>query len=262
MTTGTGYYIYAIGDAEALAELDGIPGIDDTAVVPVTHGQLSALTSVVHLDSFSTVQQATAVTETSWLAHAVRAHERVALQALDRGPVLPMRFGTVYARGADVQDMLRRRHAALLAELHRLAGATEWSLKVRIEQSTDQPAEAPSAAGSGTAWLLARQAALQARSQRTDRLTECVEQVRAELAPQVRDIAVSRPLDGATDTVRIWLLADDAERLAAALEPVRARWSPAGCTLELTGPWPPYHFLRGDALEPVTTPTGQPEVRP
>jgi len=275
MSTTTGHYIYAIGDAQALAHLHDLSGIDDTAVVAVTHGQLSALTSVVDLQAFSAAQQADEATETGWLADALRAHERVALHALDRGPVLPMRFGTVYAHGAEVHEMLQQRHAVLLAELRWLAGATEWSLKLHLAGGADQPAGTRTAGGtdqstgtssepaSGTAWLQARQAALQARHQRTDQLTECVGQVRAELATQVRDIAVSRPLNGATDTVRIWLLADDAERLAAALEPVRARWSAAGCTLELTGPWPPYHFLRGDALEPASAPTtGQPEVRP
>jgi hypothetical protein len=149
MSTTTGHYIYAIGDAQALADLDGLPGIDDTAVVPVTHGELAALTSVVDLQAFSAAQQATETSETSWLAHAVRAHERVALHALDRGPVLPMRFGTVYARGADVHDMLQRRQAALLTELRRLAGATEWSLKVSLASDAGQPTGTPAEAASG-----------------------------------------------------------------------------------------------------------------
>jgi Gas vesicle synthesis protein GvpL/GvpF len=242
-----GYYVYVIGEAQLLAGLDGFPGIDDAPVTPVTHGRLSALTSVVGLDAFHAAQQAREVSETGWLAQAVRAHERVALHALDRAPVLPMRFGTVYPNGADVSALLQRHQASLLDELERLAGGTEWSLKVSVVDAA-RDAEHPSAAetGSGTAWLLARQAALHARQQQADRLADCVEQLRAELAGQVRDIVVSRPLSGASDAARMWLLVNDVERLHDTFESVRARQHDVA--LELTGPWPPYHFVRTDAL--------------
>jgi hypothetical protein len=223
-------------------------------VTPVTHGRLSALTSVVGLDAFQDAQQAREVSETGWLAQAVRAHERVALQALDRTPVLPMRFGTVYPTGADVSALLQRHQASLLDELRRLAGGTEWSLKVSVAAPDAEPAHG-SETGSGTAWLQARQAALHARQLQAGRLADCVEQLRAELAGQVRDIAVSRPLSGATDTARIWLLVDDVERLHDTFESVRTRRSDVA--LELTGPWPPYHFVRTDALhdaDPVAQP--------
>jgi hypothetical protein len=242
-----GYYVYLIGAARLLAEFDGLPGIDDAPVTPVTHDRLSALTSVVGLAAFSAVQEAREVSETGWLAQAVRAHERVALHAIEYGPVLPMRFGTVYPTSTEVGTLLQRHHASLLGELDRVAGATEWSLKVSVSEPASG-LDPMSDTGSGTAWLLARQAALHAHRQQADKLSECVAQLRAELGPQVRDIAVSRPLDGATDAVRMWLLVDDAERLHAAFEPVRERQLAAGFALQLTGPWPPYHFVRTDAL--------------
>jgi hypothetical protein len=242
-----GYYVYLIGATRLLAELDGLPGIDDAPVTPVTHERLSALTSVVGLDAFSAAQQAREVSETGWLAQAVRAHERVALHALECGPVLPMRFGTVYPNSADVGTLLQRHQASLLGELDRVAGAAEWSLKVSVAEPAPGVDQA-SDTGSGTAWLLARQAALHAHQQRADRLSDCVERLRTELGPRVRDIAVSRPLDGATDAVRMWLLVDDVERLHAAYEPLREHQHAAGFALQLTGPWPPYHFVRTDAL--------------
>src|SRR3954452_18227014 len=246
--TEFGCYVYAVGEARLLAGLTGLAGIDEAPVTLAVRGRVCGLTSRLGVDAFRTAQQPGAVTETSWLAHAVRAHERVALQALQRAPVLPMRFGTMYATAEDVGAMLQRHETALLAELHRLSGATEWSLKVSLADTGGQLAEAPTTAGSGTAWLLSRQAALRAREQRDDRLTACVERLQADLAAQAREILLTRPASGATDTVRMWLLVDDAAQFTAAFEAARAHHTATGCTLELTGPWPPYHFVRTEAL--------------
>ena len=46
----------------------------------------------------------------------------------------------------------------------------------------------------------------------------------------------------------MWLLVDDAAQFTAAFEAARAHQTATGCTLELTGPWPPYHFVRTEAL--------------
>ncbi|MFL6163167.1 MAG: GvpL/GvpF family gas vesicle protein [Jatrophihabitantaceae bacterium] len=252
-TDGTGYYVYVIGQTRLLASVDGLAGIDDAPVTPVTHGELCALTSAVNLAAFRAAQQAREVSETGWLAQAVRAHERVALRASDRAAVLPMRFGTVYAHVAEVTAVLRRHHHSLLAELRRLTGVAEWSVKVRLAEpagGAERTASTDAAADTGTSWMLARQAALQARQRRADRLAAGVEQVRAALTAQVRDIAVSRPVSGAADAVRMWLLVDEPDRFAAAFEAVRARQHDV--VLELTGPWPPYHFVRADTVHEDT----------
>src|SRR4051794_19584588 len=111
-----GCYVYVVGEAVALAGLNGLAGIDGAPVKATVRGRLCGLTSMVSIDAFRTAQQPGAVSETSWLAHAVRAHERVALQATERAPVLPMRFGTMYATVDEVGAMLQRHETALLAE--------------------------------------------------------------------------------------------------------------------------------------------------
>jgi hypothetical protein len=255
-----GHYVYAVGEATSLATLDGLSGIDDAPVTCVVAEALCAVTSTVRVSAFRDAQRAAEVSETSWLAGAVRAHERVVLGAGERGSVLPMRFGTLYAQRADVEAMLQLHHAALRAELRRLAGSTEWRLTVRVTDSAERlPQDEPTAPAmeqqpaSGTAWMLSRQAALQARESHADRLSERVAGLRDEFAAQVRDVAVSRPASSAGDTMRMWLLVDDVARLHAAVEAVRTREQSKGLSVELTGPWPAYHFVRTDALQEATS---------
>lgn len=247
--SGLGHYVYAIGAAPPLTDVTELTGIEDAPVHCVVAGRLCALTSAVRMQAFQAAQQAAEVTETGWLAGAVRAHERVALHALERAPVLPMRFGTVYASLDDVHAMVRRHHESLLAELRRLAGGTEWCLTVRVADPPGTAAApdtmpAVAAAASGTAWLLSRQAALQARELQADQLAEHVEQLRVTLAAHTRDIVVSRS-GGGNDAMRIWLLVDDVPQLHTVVDELSAR---TDAQLELTGPWPAYHFVRADAL--------------
>jgi hypothetical protein len=250
-STGLGHYVYAVGDAAAFAGLPELTGIEDAPVTCAVVGRLCGLTSTVSVQAFRAAQQAAEVSETGWLAGAVRAHERVALHALERAPVLPMRFGTVYSSLDDVHAMLQRHQSSLLAELQRLAGGTEWCLTVRVADSPDHendsvhgaPNEVQPAA-SGTAWLLSRQAALQARELHAGRLTEHVERLRVGLAAHTRDIVVSRS-GGGTDLLRMWLLVDDVPKLRAAVDELSTH---TDAHLELTGPWPAYHFVRADAL--------------
>jgi len=274
MTDTTAHYVYALGDAAALTQLDEaalheltlhestlhestlhestlhestlheLTGIDGAPVRCVVAGRLCGLTSAVSVPAFQGAQQATDVSETGWLAGAVRAHERVILQALSCTSVLPMRFGTVYPQPQDVHAMLRRHQASLLAELHRLAGSTEWCLTVHADGAAvaPEPADADADAGaSGTAWLLSRQAALRERTSRTDRLTELIDRLGTALAPHIRELVVSQP--GAPGSRRMWLLVDEVARLQAAVAELQAN-QPGQLRLELTGPWPAYHFVR------------------
>jgi hypothetical protein len=103
---------------------------------------------------------------------------------------------------------------------------------------------------SGTAWLLSRQAALQARERRTERLTDGVERLRTALSPHARDIVVSQPANSSSGVMRLWLLVDDVPRLHAAVDDLRTHQR--GVRIELTGPWPAYHFVRADALQDDT----------
>lgn len=257
--TETAQYVYAVGEATALTEPAGstLTGIDGAAVTCTVADRLCALTSAVSVPAFQAAQQAHDVSETGWLAGAVRAHERVILQALAGSSVLPMRFGTVYSTSADVHAMLRLHQTALLAELRRLAGGTEWCLTVRTDDSAtadDGAVDSPTAdngaadsAASGTAWLLSRQAALRERASRTDRVAELLDRLRGSLAPHVRETVVSRT--AGTGSARLWLLVDDVARLRDAVAELSERGYPQ---LELTGPWPVYHFVRTDTLHDST----------
>src|SRR5207237_7656274 len=60
----------------------------------------------------------------------VGAHQRVLATTLPDGPVLPVRFGTVVAGRAEVEELLQRLGPEIREAIERFRGRTEWGVKV------------------------------------------------------------------------------------------------------------------------------------
>jgi hypothetical protein len=176
------------------------------------------------------------------LAAAAHAHDGVLARFVD-APVLPLPLGTVVADDDAVHALLDRHGSALAAELERLTGTAEFSVTVRtVEQAPEADA---AAAASGKDYLEGRRAA---RARREDRWAD-QERLAAELHGPLAACAVdavevpSRPLEDAVPPLLhgVYLIADDArDRFGSTVAYLRGEHPDA--IVEVTGPWPPYHF--------------------
>lgn len=138
--------------------------------------------------------------------------------ALETGSDMALSWGIARSDGIE---------AALL----RLAGARQLSLDLRA--APDRPGQA---AAGGADWLKRRAAAMRQRTAALEALRRGVEDACAGIA--LRDRRAHPRQDG----LRLHLLFDRAA-VPAALEALRQGLRPLpGCTLTVTGPWPPYDF--------------------
>jgi hypothetical protein len=250
--TAIAQYAYLVADSEALPALD-LQGVDGAPVTRVHFGQLTALTSPVRVAPFRHAATSD-VHDSSWLAGALRAHDAIASEVVQRVGVLPMRFGTMFASTTALARALAQHHDALSAELDRLGRATEWAVKIddpsaREHAAATEPAAAPSggiptqSSETGTAWMLRRQQALVRRQERRSDFGEDVENLRVALCAQARDVVVTPArLSDDRRAVTLSFLVDDASAFRTAFATAQAR--AAGLHIRMTGPWPPYHFVR------------------
>jgi hypothetical protein len=196
----------------------------------------------------------------------VRSHNRVIEAIHARQPVLPAKFGSVYARAEDIVTALRSARDTLLPQLHRLEGRDEWAVHlyadsavVRDTIATVDPAirrlrDEHAAARPGRAYFLEQQL--------RDAVTAATEQALLALAQQAFDRLVVHavtwqvspvgPLPDAGAEVEIlrasFLVSrDDADWF---MEEVRgAAGIGEGLRAECSGPWPPYSFAAWDEKE-------------
>jgi Gas vesicle synthesis protein GvpL/GvpF len=176
-------------------------------------------------------------------------HETVVEALMDRGTVLPMRFGTLVEGPDEVGSFLRDRAAQLTRALARVRGAVEIGVRVAVAPEVAEPAVAPEVAeppppaatddaGPGAAYMLAR-----LRGERRD--AAIVGRVSESLAPLAREhVSMANPrrrasLSSAYLVERRGL--DAFTERASALEEELG-----GVTVACTGPWPPYSFTSGE----------------
>lgn len=251
------------------------PGIDGGEVRRIVVGDIAALVST--LDSAGYVPDAVAecVLDPEWLTPRAVAHDTMVTWASDVGPVVPLPMWVMFANSEGVAAMLETRGALLRKEIGVVRGAREYGVRVSGDRNVLADAvmsldpelaaleQQAQAASPGQAYLLRRKLAVARKQSARDAVGRVASEIHAVLTDVARASAIrsrqnadggGQPnliLDGA------YLVADeqyDDFRLAltqliqryGASETAAQAGSMAGCDFEFTGPWPPYHFVRGN----------------
>src|SRR5215204_5846088 len=269
---GRAFYVYCVGEAEALAPLfdaelpDAIE--EDSGLEAVEAEGLTAVVSAVPLEVYGEGALVERLTDAAWMATRALRHQRVAEHFARRAAVAPLRFGSIYLRREGVERMLAERGAQLREVLGRLGGREEWGLNVFVERARLREEVArlsvrlreldvrAAASTPGQAYLLRK---------KIEGLRD--EETRAETR-RVAQEAERRLAEACDGAARLRVLKDEAAEqgeLAARLaflvrregfdafrdaaEQLAAEYTPLGFHFELTGPWPAYNFAVVDGEE-------------
>ena len=275
--TQLGWYLYGItrrAPLEALlAEVDaGVSaeagGMRDHAA-PLELLECSGLAAVVRpvlLADFSRPIMEERLRNASDVEAIVRAHNRVIEAIHARQPILPARFGMVYADPDDIVSAVRPVCDTLDARLHRLQDCDEWAVHVYADRALVRATVAKvddtirflraqgATARPGRAYFIERQVrdrlefatsqALLTIAQRTfDRLARCALGGKLSPAGSAGDAA------GELEILRAAFLVarDRAERFETEMRSTADAGDGLRC--ESSGPWPPYSFAAWEGEE-------------
>jgi hypothetical protein len=248
-----GLWAYGVLDGDA-ADPPERRGVDPAHEVElIRHAGLAAVVSQVPLDAFDERGLQEALEDLDRLEVLARAHERVLDEALRGGAVVPFRMCTIYESPGRVQEMLARERDHLTAALRRLRGMEEWGVKAYAVGGVDdgQTAE-PS---SGTDYLSLKRADREAAEIARQAVDAAAEAVHAGLRERAADAVLSPPQtgplaghEGEMVLNAAYLVAEaDVDGFRALVAELAARHAREGLELELTGPWPAYHFSEAAA---------------
>lgn len=221
-------YAYAITDDACAAPAD-VRGLDDRPLITRRIGAIAAICTEHDL------RQVTPTPEHLW------RHEAV-VEAVMRhcDAVLPARFGTIFAAGDALHDVLARHGDALSAGLRRVRGCVELGLRVLWQPPEHEPPPIEWKS-SGRAYMLARLADERRRRDMRQQGERLATALHDALAPLARD-STRRVLPTADVLLSsAYLVARDAADTFAARARALSSAHPA-LRLLCTGPWPPYHF--------------------
>ena len=230
-------YVYAIVGRDASLPACSPPEVPELELIPWR--ELAAVTG-------RTVDECTPVT-----VEAVVRHEAIVEAVRREGPALPVRFGTVFRNAESVASALAERYEPLTADLDRLGDKVEmsltalWSTQPAGDLSANEMPNgaAPERQGAGARYMYARAA----RLRRDEALKELARSVAEDLDRVVGALALERRVS-LLPTPRV------AVRTAYLLNPSRVsafrtafeagRVMREELRVMLTGPWPPYSFVR------------------
>jgi hypothetical protein len=222
-------------------------GLDGRAVVSVRHGDLAVLATAVPAGEFGGAELERRLEDLPELGRLARAHDAVLEAALSAGEVIPFRLCTLFATRQAVEDMLAAERERFGAALARLRGTAEWGVKAFAASAAPSagPEQPPA---SGTEYLLRRRRERAAAEASRDATVDTASAVHAALAERSVRASVSRPQDRRLSGREAEMVLNgaylvrraDAGAFAALVAELGRRH--ADVELELTGPWPPYHF--------------------
>jgi hypothetical protein len=217
--------LHLYGIVEPQVAWDGA-GVDGEPLVPVVCGEVVAVASE-HSRSFDRAPSE----EELW------EHEEVLETLLERGAVLPVRFGVHFADRAALRAEIEPRSAQLAQALAHVRHRVELSVRLLARAAAPQAStdEVDAESGPGAQYLLKRLEHKRDASRKLDA-------VRARLAPRAvaeRSHVLPRPGTIATAAFLVEEAAvegfrQEAQALERELEDV---------VLVCTGPWPPYNFV-------------------
>jgi Gas vesicle synthesis protein GvpL/GvpF len=244
---GLGLWLYGVmlGDADPPSERRGVDPAHDVEVL--RHAGLAAIVSAVPLGEFGERGLHEALEDLDRLEALARTHQRVLDDALHHGAVLPFRICTVYESSAHAEEMLARERVHLVDALRRLEGMAEWGVKAYAVGPAERAAPGPS---SGTEYLSRKRADRDAAEIVRQMQDAAIAGVHARLRELAADAVLSPPhsgqlaeREGEMVLNAAYLVADaDADGFHALVAHLARSHRSEGVELEVTGPWPAYHF--------------------
>lgn len=260
-----GIYLFCLTPENPLPQVTGT-GIDgEHPLSTETIEDIAAIFSEVALDDFSGAEAQARLEDLAWIGPRALRHEAVIMAVMEQVPVLPVRFGTVFSSLEALKEPLRR-HRDIWSRFFRdTAGKKEWSLRAYVDrpQARLQIMDARLAAekeqldglSPGRRYFLEQRIKGAVEREITSWLKEQGEDILRIVQEASSSFSerrlLSRELTGMDDEMFFHgaLLVPD--RSVDILHGLTGEWNThhevQGLRLELSGPWPAYHF--GPVLE-------------
>lgn len=250
----TGVYVYGVSRDLPGEAVEPIGGVGGAPVQVVEDRGLVAVVSPVSLEEFGEDALRRNLEDLGWLESTARAHHAVVDAAAGHAVTVPLGLATVYRNEDRLRTALRDRREEFTEALDRIAGRTEWGVKVYADLAeTDAGRGDPDDTGAegdrpGTSYLRRRGVQRRTEEEARHEVLLAAERVDDELGEIAATRRLHRPQDPELSGERGWMVlnaaylvddgrADDfrtaVERLSGARPELR---------LQLTGPWAPYSF--------------------
>ncbi len=253
------YYLYALTRSGYQAGHLGA-GVDSRFLVEIVPCKKTAgVASRVGLDKFDVKKLESGQTDINWLAQVAVRHNQVVSSAAEGQPLLPLRLGALFHSRISLLARMESWESAVIDYLNYIGDRQEWAAKIYVDprhreenlsSSNSSCSNQTADVGNGAEYLA--QKLKQRRESRglQQSFQAAIEAIENSLASQADRYCRSRPLPAALtgrEEKMLWnsaflLRRSASDRWLELVEDLRCAAASARLLLEVSGPWPPYHF--------------------
>ncbi len=213
--------------------LAGVNGIFDNQTFLFPAGDLAVIVSEHSNEEAATIDQ-----------HSAKDHARVIAECFKHSTVLPFRFNTTFADDEVLRRSVRSNQRHFLANVERLRGKAEMHLKVLVDDTC--PGTSTRDMTVGQQYLTSLRESASRQRERQSKARALSVQMHRMFLPLAEEITCKR-MDSGKMLLDIAHLIDN-----KTIERYQNKYSSATqqmkeCRMQLSGPWPPYHFVQRSA---------------
>lgn len=233
------WYAYCIAERQAFPELcrhrrptpiEGLSGVFGNQAFLFPASELAVIVSEHTAEDAARMDQQTQ-----------RDHARVIAACFKQATVLPFRFGTTFTDDEALRRSVRSNQRHFQANVERLRGKAEMHLKVLVDDTC--PGNSLRNMTVGQEYLTSLRESATRQRERQSRARALSVQVHRMFLPLAEEITCKRMESGK-------MLLDIAHLIdGKTVERYQNKYSSATlqmkeCSMQLSGPWPPYHFVQ------------------
>ena len=233
------WYAYCIAERQSFPELarhrrpmplTGITGLFGNQTFLFPAGDLAVIVSEHQQDDQARFDQ-----------QANKDHARVISDCFKLSTVLPFRFATTFADDDGLRRSVRSNQKHFLANVERLRGKAEMHLKVLVDDTC--PGNSARDMTVGQQYLTSLRESASRQRERQSRARALSVQMHRMFLPLAEEVTCKRMESGK-------MLLDIAHLIDnRTVERYQNKYSSATqelkeCRMQLSGPWPPYHFVQ------------------
>ncbi|MCU1321903.1 MAG: Gas vesicle synthesis GvpLGvpF [Acidobacteriaceae bacterium] len=240
------WYAYCIAERQAFPELcrhrrpmplTGVSGLFGNQTFLFPASDLAVIVSEHNPEDAAKIEQLAQPDG----QQALKDHARVIADCFKHSTVLPFRFGTTFQDDDALRRSVRSNHRHFMANVERLRGKAEMHLKVLVDDTC--PGNSARNMTVGQEYLTSLRESASRQRERQSKARALSIQMHRMFLPLAEEITCKRMESGK-------MLLDIAHLIDnKTVERYQNKYSSATqelkeCRMQLSGPWPPYHFVQ------------------
>ncbi|MEH7177678.1 GvpL/GvpF family gas vesicle protein [Neobacillus vireti] len=259
-------YLYGIIPVEELQEKDvpSLIGIDQKETSIITFKELAAVITPVNSLTYSQQEIDIQLKDAEWLKQKAFHHHECISVLHDQYTILPMSFCTIFQNENTLKHLLNEKYEEILGKLSTFKNKQEWNLKIYCDSeksftyvvnhnpAVTQLRESLAAMPKGKQFIMKKKLNQLITSELEKEHIQWWHEMIKVLEPYFSESKLrknwGKEMSERNDEMIIncdfLIEKSKVELFLKEIQEIERRYQITGCTFQVTGPWPPYHFSK------------------